>query len=73
MTRCDGARVAFLPALRRRQMDTGEEFSVLDPAERFQHLLGLVVSADLEAGDRETPESRYVPEEINRARIKAGE
>ncbi len=73
VTCCDGARVAFLPALRRRQTDSGGEFAVLGLAERVQHLLALFVSADLEAGDRESPESRSVLEDISRALIKAGE
>lgn len=73
VTYCDGVGGALLPALRRRQTDTDGEFAVLGPAERFQHRLDLFASADLDAAGRATSESRHVPEEIGRARIKAGE
>lgn len=73
VTYCDGAGVALLLALRRHQAEAGGECEVRGLAERFQHLLDLFASADLEAGGRATPEPRHVLEEIGQTSIKAGE
>lgn len=73
VTYCDGAGVALLLALRRHQMDRGGEFAVQGLAERFQHLLDLFASADLEAGRGAAPEARSLLEEIGRASHRAWE